>query len=449
MTMNAEGWLQLELRHLLALQVVAREGSFAAAAEALGYTQSAISQQIAALERTVGHRLIERPGGRRRVFVTEAGQTLLRHADEIVAHVHAAAADLRELSAGRSGRLRVGTYQSVGARILPAVVRAFADAHPEVTLEVRESANDDELYGWLERAQLELSFGLLPPPAGPFEALEVLPDPYVLLVACDSQLADRGEPPTLPEVASLPLIGFTECRQERWLEAQLHAQATQPRWAFRSDDNATIQAMAAAGVGAALVPRLTVDPGDRRTVAIAVGELFPPRRLGLVWHSDRTLSPAARAFMAIARSACADYARAVGGADAVRVSSTPASEQRAVLPLRPAIHSGSVSHDALPPSGITATRRGDHSDRSRRREESDGASHPRACKSRTRMSLVRIWRTEIDLAFSPPGCCWRTLGHPRVNCRAPTAPRRATARSLPRCLGGRLPGSALCGRTDR
>src|SRR3954464_914809 len=97
---SADGWPGLELRHLLALQAVAREGSFAAAAEALGYTQSAISQQIAALERTIGQRLIERPGGRRRVWLTDAGQTLLRHVDAIVAQVHAAAADLRELSEG-------------------------------------------------------------------------------------------------------------------------------------------------------------------------------------------------------------------------------------------------------------------------------------------------------------------------------------------------------------
>jgi DNA-binding transcriptional LysR family regulator len=133
-------------------------------------------------------------------------------------------------------------------------------------------------------------------------------DPYVLLVACDSELADRARPPTGAEVASLPLIGFSECRQERWLEDQLHARAEQPRWAFRADDNATIQAMAAAGVGAALVPRLTIDPADRRTVAIDVGELFPPRRLGIVWHSDRMLTAPAHAFVELTRQACAAYA---------------------------------------------------------------------------------------------------------------------------------------------
>src|SRR3954452_12936106 len=126
----------LEVRHLIALQAVAREGSFAAAAESLGYTQSAISQQISGLERAVGQRLIERPGGRRRIWLTDAGEVLLRHADANIAQVHAAAADLAERGEGRADRLRVCTSQSVGARILPQIVRAFADAHPAVALEV-------------------------------------------------------------------------------------------------------------------------------------------------------------------------------------------------------------------------------------------------------------------------------------------------------------------------
>jgi DNA-binding transcriptional LysR family regulator len=306
--MTVEGWPNLELRHLLTLQVVAREGSFAAAAEALGYTQSAISQQIATLERTVGQRLIERPGGRRRIWLTDAGEILLRHADAVIAQVHAAAADLSELADGRRGRLRVGTYQSVGARILPPVVARFRQAHPDVALEVRESADDTELFGILERAELELSFALLPTPEGPFEALELLRDPYVLVVASDSPLADRGEPLTLAEIAAQPLIGFAECRQERWLDVHLQARARKPNWVFRSDDNATIQGMAAAGIGAALVPRLTIDPADRRTVAIELGELLPPRRLGIVWHTDRARTPVADAFIDLARIACTEYA---------------------------------------------------------------------------------------------------------------------------------------------
>src|ERR1700679_4127902 len=85
-------WLGVELRHFAALDAVETEGSFGRAAVKLGYTQSAISQQIATLERIVGEQLIERPGGSRPVSLTEAGRLLLRHARAIVARLQAAQA---------------------------------------------------------------------------------------------------------------------------------------------------------------------------------------------------------------------------------------------------------------------------------------------------------------------------------------------------------------------
>src|SRR5215210_5465580 len=112
--MEPDRWLGVELRHLAALQAIAAEGTFGRAAQRLGYTQSAVSQQIATLERLVGQRLVERPGGPRPVSLTEAGRLLLRHAAAIVARLEAARADLEALGAGAAGSLRVGTYQSVG-----------------------------------------------------------------------------------------------------------------------------------------------------------------------------------------------------------------------------------------------------------------------------------------------------------------------------------------------
>ena len=123
--MEPDRWLGVEIRHFAALQAVASEGSFGRAAQRLGYTQSAISQQIATLERIVGERLVDRPGGPRPVSLTEAGRLLLRHADSIVARLDAAQADLNALRAGEAGTLRVGTFQSAGARVLPEVMRRF------------------------------------------------------------------------------------------------------------------------------------------------------------------------------------------------------------------------------------------------------------------------------------------------------------------------------------
>src|SRR5581483_7445392 len=106
--MERDAWLGVELRHFAALQALAATGSFGRAAQRLGYTQSAVSQQIAMLERIVGEKLVERPGGPRPVSLTEAGHLLLRHADSIVARLQAAQADLHALRAGEAGTLRVG-----------------------------------------------------------------------------------------------------------------------------------------------------------------------------------------------------------------------------------------------------------------------------------------------------------------------------------------------------
>src|SRR5207302_7756513 len=116
--MEPDSWLGVELRHFAALQAVAAEGSFGRAAERLGYTQSAISQQIQTLERLVGEKLVERPGGPRPVSLTEAGHLLLRHADSIIARLQAAQADLHALPSREPGGPRVGTSQAASARPL-------------------------------------------------------------------------------------------------------------------------------------------------------------------------------------------------------------------------------------------------------------------------------------------------------------------------------------------
>src|SRR6478736_4529027 len=117
----------VEVRHLIALAAIARTRSFSQAAAELGYAQSAVSQQIATLERSVGHKLVERPGGPRPVSLTAAGEVLLRHAAHITARLSAAKADLDALAAGESGSLRIGTFQSASARLLPPTLSSFRD----------------------------------------------------------------------------------------------------------------------------------------------------------------------------------------------------------------------------------------------------------------------------------------------------------------------------------
>ena len=301
--MEPDRWLGVELRHLAALEAVSREGSFGRAATALGYTQSAVSQQIATLERIVGEKLIERPGGPKPVSLTEAGRLLLRHAEAIVARIAAAQADLTALHDGEAGTLRVGIYQSIGQRILPELMRRYAAAWPLVEVTLTESASDEELLQLVERGELDLTFADLPLIEGPFEFVELLRDPWLLVVPKDSPLADRATPPPLREIAQLDLIGFRQCRSMTQIEAALRRPID---FVFRSDHNGTVQGLVGAGVGAALLPSLAVDPNDEATRQIELGPNVPPRVIAVAWHRDRYRSPAANAFTELAAEVCAE-----------------------------------------------------------------------------------------------------------------------------------------------
>lgn len=305
--MERDGWLGIELRHLAALRAVAEEGSFGAAAQRLGYTQSAVSQQIATLERAVGERLVERPGGPRRVSLTATGEVLLRHAERLVAGMEAAWADVRAVAAGEAGELRVGTYQSVGARVLPDVMGRFAQERPGVEVLLTESSSDLELLDLLERGEVDLSFTVLPLAPGPFEAIELLVDPYVLMVAAESGLASVGRVPRLADLDGEPLLGSRHCVCGERLEALIASLGIDARIVFRSDDNGTIQGLVGAGMAHALVPLLTAEPSDERVRLLAMGDEVPPRRIGLAWHRDRAISPAARAFLDCTGAVCAAH----------------------------------------------------------------------------------------------------------------------------------------------
>jgi DNA-binding transcriptional LysR family regulator len=302
--MQLHDWAGLELRHLIALQAVAEERSFNRAAERLGYTQSAVSHQIAALESLVGQRVVERARGQRSVTLTQAGVLLARHADAIVARLRAAQADYAAFSEGEAGVLRVGLYQSVGERILPRLLRDFAVVWPKV--EVRLHEDDILLLPLVERGDLDLAFTVLPVDAGPFQAVELLHDPHLLVVSADSPLCRQPQPLSLRQLVDLPIIGPRACVNSELLEAHLRGFGVEPRVIFRSDDNGTVQGLAGAGVGIALMPRLAIDMSDPSTRFLSLGSAIPPRILGLAWHRDRYRSPAARAFVETARAICID-----------------------------------------------------------------------------------------------------------------------------------------------
>jgi DNA-binding transcriptional LysR family regulator len=296
---DADSWEAVELRHLRAFLAVARQRSFSRAADELGYTQSAVSQQVLALERIVRASLFTRtPGGRRPVELTEAGRALEPHARALLARASAAHADLDGVRAGQPGTIRVATIQSVAARILPDALARFRGSHPNVTVTIEEATSLPQLADAVESAAVDVGFAALPTPAGPFSTCELLADPYVLVSPAGSDLR------ALRDLHGRRLLGIKGCDNELLVEQRLLADGIVPSDCVRFDDNALIQALAATGEGIAIVPQLTVDPADSRIAIHRVPEL-PPRRLTAITHSDRRLPPAVVPFIEAARRVCA------------------------------------------------------------------------------------------------------------------------------------------------
>jgi DNA-binding transcriptional LysR family regulator len=297
-------WSALEVRHLVALKAVAEEGSFTRAAARLGYTQSAVSQQIAALDRIVGVRTLERAPGKRHAELTPIGAVLVRYADGVLGQVRAARRDVTAFNDGTAS-LRVGTYESAGTRIVPEVLRAFAPRWPAVDVSLHEAAGDAELLRSVGLGDLDLTFVVLPAVEGPFQTVELLRDPYVLVVPAGSGAADRSTA-TIGELLSLPLVGFRSCRNQPRLESYLESRGVEPNVVVRTDHNATLQGLVGAGVGCAVVARLTIDSSQADTAILELEDGPPPRLIGIAWHHARELSEPAKDFVEIAKAVCAN-----------------------------------------------------------------------------------------------------------------------------------------------
>jgi DNA-binding transcriptional LysR family regulator len=258
----------LDPRRLRVLREVATRGSFSAAAAALAYTQSAVSQQVAALERETGTRLVER--GVRPVRLTDAGRALLAHAEAVLARLDEAEQELGELAGLRRGRLRLASFPTAIATLVPRAVARFSRRHPEVDLTVL----DDHRQGLLPRlARWELDLAIiydheaLPEPGLELERTHLLDDPFELVVPDGHRLAGRA-PVAIGELAGETWIGGTpDGAYGRIVLHSCRAAGFEPRVAFGSDDYHAVQAFVAVGLGIAMLPGLAltlVRPGLRR-----------------------------------------------------------------------------------------------------------------------------------------------------------------------------------------
>jgi DNA-binding transcriptional LysR family regulator len=289
---------------------VADEGTFGAAALKLGYAQSAISQQIAALERHVGRRLFDRPGGSRPVALTRAGELLLGHAESIMTRLSAARIDLESIADDDLGTtIRVGAYQSVAAAILPLILQELGADPDEVQFDLTESNDDRVLLELLERGELDVAFTELPLPEGPLEAVRLLDDPYVLVVHDEHPYATLGRELTLDEVAGIPLITCKRNSGESRLDEAFALHGLSPRFVQKVEDTGTLHAFVAAGLGGGLLPRLAADVDGKPLVALPIESKLPHRIVAIAWHRDRLRTCTAGMFVDLAVEVSAQHAR--------------------------------------------------------------------------------------------------------------------------------------------
>jgi DNA-binding transcriptional LysR family regulator len=187
-------------------------------------------------------------------------------------------------------------------------MRQFRERWPDVDVQLSEAAQDDEMLHGVEQGELDVTFAVQPVGLGPFETLDLMQDPYVLMVERGSELAGRR--PSVTELDGVAMVGYQPGRAGGGAENFLLGHGIRPRMVFRTNDNGTVQAMVAAGVGVALAPLLAVDEWDPKSAIVELAEPIPPRVLTAVWHRDRYRTPAASAFVDMAKTVAGRIQRA-------------------------------------------------------------------------------------------------------------------------------------------
>ncbi len=323
----------LNVSRLKVLSEVARQGSFSAAGEALSYTQSAISQQIAALEAETGMTLLERrPRG---VRLTGAGRTLVEHTEGILARLRAAEEELSAIAGLRGGELRMASFPTAGATLMPVAIARFRASYPEVRLTLAEG-EPEEIAPRLHAGEFDLALlfefsdpddiqtvDVADPDAATADAgrtrprrVQLLEDPMYLALPRDHPLAGKRS------------LRLEELHGEAWVQTSesspcarhvvrcCHAAGFEPEVAFESDDYQTVQGLVAAGVGVALIPELALSV-VREDVVVRTLSPRPPGRgviAALPGRADvkTRLIPAASAMLRVLEEAAAARNRPLG-----------------------------------------------------------------------------------------------------------------------------------------
>jgi DNA-binding transcriptional LysR family regulator len=303
----------LDIKRLRILRAVAEHGSFKDAAEALSYSQPRISQQVAALEREVGTTLVER--GPRGVHLTDAGQALVVHSEGILARVAAAEAELEAIAGLRGGRLRLATFATAGATLVPPAIATFSRRHPAIELSLVE-AEAEEALPRLKDGELDIAMvfeydalprALYQPSYDGLDLTPLLEDPMLVALPPGHPLADRAA------------VRLEELAMESWVQgdcegicgamhlAACKAAGFEPRIGFQSDDYNVVQGLVAAGVAISLLPEMALSNLRDDIVVRPIADTAPHRRVMAATLAGGYRSPATAAMLEILGEVAEEY----------------------------------------------------------------------------------------------------------------------------------------------
>jgi DNA-binding transcriptional LysR family regulator len=298
----------LDVRRMRVLREVAAQGSFSAAAEALSFTQSAVSQQIAALEREAGAKLVER--GARGIRLTPAGQALVSHADAILSRLDDAEQELAAIAGLKGGRLRTAGFQSAGATLVPRALAEFHRRHPGVDLSAT-TAELNEAHDLLRSGEIDVAlvmdFEAQPLVFTDIETEHLLDDAYFVALPETHRLAEKRQ------------VALADLADEDWINScagtscdlvvlnACRGAGFEPRVVIESDENDQMQACVAGGLGVALWPGLALAHVRPGVVVKPVHGKQVTRRIHAATLKDAYRSPATEAMLGILRETAADF----------------------------------------------------------------------------------------------------------------------------------------------
>jgi DNA-binding transcriptional LysR family regulator len=289
----------MELRHLRTIVAVARNGSLTKAAEELFLTQSAVSQQIRRLEEELGVDVFRRTS--RRVEPTPEGRVILGYAERVLAEVDGLQGELEELSGLLRGQLRIGGVYPTGTYDLFGVLADFRAAHPDVSIHMVETTQDDVLAA-LRSDEMDCAFAAVDPDnlGDEFAATLLTEDEFVVALPTGHPLCAHRKV-TFAQLAEEDLIAYRDnSALRRRFERVMAARGLEPRNAFVCTEMAAVRSLASKGLGVAVIPRSVAEqPGP----PIELRPMGPERLtwpIALMWRIARRQTPAAKAFIALA-----------------------------------------------------------------------------------------------------------------------------------------------------